>query len=319
MFDWNDMKTFLAVAREGSALGAARTLGVNQTTVVRRTEALEESLGLKLFERGQSGSRLTQAGRDLLQEAERMEAAAESLAHRAAGHRRGAGGTLRVTATEMLANVAITPALMAFKAIYPDIVVELVATDRPLDIAAGEADIALRADEVVTDDLVGRRVAEFPHALYASRDYLLARGIPGSIEDLRGHDIVVGQGVSAPLPGVTWLLDQLPGVEPVVRSNSLPQMLQTLKAGLGVGPFGCLAGDLEPDLVRWTPPLPEVRPVTWIVTRREIKDTPRVRAFMDFFVPHMIELQRSLRERGEAAHLAKLAELQAALAAAGRS
>ncbi len=319
MFDWNDMKTFLAVAREGSALGAARTLGVNQTTVVRRMEALEASLGLKLFERGQSGSRLTEAGRDLLQEAGRMEAAAESLAHRAAGHRRSAAGTLRVTATEMLANVAITPALKAFKAAYPDLVVELVATDRPLDLVAGEADIALRADEVVTDDLIGRRVAEFPYALYASRDYLLAKGIPGSIQDLRRYDLVVGQGVSAPLPGVTWLLDQLPGVQPVVSSNSLSQMLLTLKAGLGVGPFGCLAGDLEPDLVRWTPPLPEVRSVAWIVTRRDIKDSRRVRAFMDFFVPHLVELQRSLRERGEAAHIAKLVELRAALAAAGRT
>lgn len=315
MFNWNDLKTFLAVAREGSALGAARALGVNQTTVARRIEALEESLGLKLFERDVAGSRLTDAGQDLLSEAARMEEAADSFWHRAAGHRRGVAGILRVTATEMLANAAITPALPAFKATYPGLVVELAVTDRPLDLAAGEADIALRADEVVSDDLVGRRVAEFPQALYASRDYLLARGLPESIEDLRDHDLVVGDGVNAPLPGVTWMLAQVPGAQPVVRSNSLSQMLQTLKAGMGIGPFGCLAADLEPELIRCTPPIPEAAAVTWVVTRREIKDTARVRAFLDFFIPHFLVLQRSLRERGEAAHLAKLAELRAALAA----
>ena len=315
MFDWNDLKAFLAVAREGSALAAAKTLGINQTTVVRRIEALETALGLALLQRDQAGSRLTEAGQDLLRDALRMEEAAASFAHRAAGHRRGVAGTLRVTATEVLANAAITPALPAFKAAFPDLVVELAVTDRPLDLAAGEADIALRANEVVTDDLVGRKIAEFPHALYASRDYLLARGLPASIEDLRKHDLVVGDGVNMPLPGVTWMLDQVPGVAPVVRSNSLSQLLLTLKAGMGVGPYGCLGADLEPDLIRCTPPIPEAATAAWLVTRRDLKDTPRVRAFIDFFTPHFVELQRSLRARGEAAHQAKLAELQTALAA----
>lgn len=315
MFDWNDLKAFLAVARDGSALAAAKTLGVNQTTVVRRVEALEASLGLMLLLREQAGSRLTEAGEDLLRDALRMEEAAAGFEHRVAAHRRGLAGTVKVTATEMLANAAVTPALPAFKAAFPDLIVELAVTDRPLDLASGEADIALRADEVVTDDLFGRRVAEFSHALYASRDYLLARGLPASIEDLRNHDLVVGHGVSAPLPGVAWMLEQLPGVEPVVRLNSLSQMSLTLKAGMGIGPLGCLGTDLEPDLIRCTPPIPEARTAAWIVTRRDLKDTPRIRAFFDFFIPHFVELQRSLHARGEAAHLAKLAELEAALAA----
>nr|QQZ50489.1 LysR family transcriptional regulator [Phenylobacterium glaciei] len=111
MFDWNDLKAFLAVARGGSTLAASKTLKINQTTVARRIEALEASVGLKLFERGQTGSRLTEAGEDLLAEAERMEAAAEAFGSRASAHQRGLAGTLKVTSTEILANLAITPAL----------------------------------------------------------------------------------------------------------------------------------------------------------------------------------------------------------------
>jgi DNA-binding transcriptional LysR family regulator len=314
MFDWNDLKAFLAVAREGSTLGGAKALKINQTTVARRIEALEAAVGLKLFERGQTGSSLTEAGRDLLAEAERMEAAATGFSHRAAAHRRGLAGTLRVTATEILANTAITPGLAAFRAAYPDVQVELLITDEILDLEAGEADLALRAGEVLGEsDLVGRKVAEFPFALYASRDYLLRRGLPDSIEDLRHHDLIAGDGPSEPLPGVKWMLDRLPGVEPVVRSNSLTSLLQALKAGMGIGPFGRLAADLEPELVRVFP-INELTTSGWIITRRDLKDVPRVRAFIDFFVPHFVQLQKSLRVRGEAAQAERLAEIRAELA-----
>lgn len=315
MFDWNDLKVFLAVARAGSTLAAAKALKINQTTVARRLEALESDLGLKLFERGQAGSRLTEAGHDLLAEAERVEAATASLAHRAGARQRWLAGALRVTATEILANLAITPALAAFRDAYPDLKVELIVTDQPLDLEGGEADVALRAGEILTDgELVGRKVAEFPCALYASRNYLLDRGLPACVEDLRRHDLIAGDGVSTPLPGVGWMLGQLPGQEPVVRFNSLTNMLQALKAGMGVGPFGCLAADLEPELVRLIP-VPEVT-TTWIVTRRELKDTSRVRAFIDFFVPHFAQLQKSMRARGETAQQEKLAALTAAFATA---
>ena len=96
----------------------------------------------------------------------------------------------------------------------------------------------------------------------------------------------------------------------------MTNMLHALKAGMGVGPFGCLGADLEPELIRCFPPIDDLRPSAWIVTRRELKDVPRVRAFIDFFVPYLTQLQKSLRERGEVAQREKMAELKAALAAA---
>src|SRR3954470_24961981 len=115
MFDWNDLKAFLAVARGGSTLAAAKALAVNQTTVARRIETLEHALSLKLFERGQTGSKLTEAGRDLLGEAEKVERATQAFDSRAKAHRRGLTGSIRITCIEILANMAVTPAIGEFR------------------------------------------------------------------------------------------------------------------------------------------------------------------------------------------------------------
>jgi DNA-binding transcriptional LysR family regulator len=310
MFDWNDLKTFLAVARGGSTLAASKTLGINQTTVARRIEALEAAVGLKLFERGQTGSRPTEAGQDLLAEAERMEQAAAGFAHRVAGHQRGLSGTLRVTSTEILANLAVTPSLREFRRLYPDIQVDLVIDDVPLDLEAGEADVAIRSGIALTvSDLVARKVAEFDFALYASRDYVLRKGLPTSVEDLRSHDLIAGESTRLTLPGVAWMLKNAPDVEPVARCNSLTNLLHTVKAGVGIAPFGCLVADADPDLVRCLDPIPEARSSAWIVTRSDMKDVPRVRAFSDFMAASFAAISKDLKARGEAMQARKLAEL----------
>ncbi|MCR5878005.1 LysR family transcriptional regulator [Phenylobacterium sp. J367] len=177
MFDWNDLKAFLAVARGGSTLGAARALGVNQTTVARRIESLESALTLKLFERGQAGSRLTEAGRDLLAEAEKVERAAETFGTRAQAHRRGLAGAIRLTATEIVSNTVLMPALAEFRRLYPDVQVDLLISDKALDLNAGEADVAIRSGQALPDsDLVARKLHDYHFALYCSRDYALRKG-----------------------------------------------------------------------------------------------------------------------------------------------
>lgn len=312
MFDWNDLKAFLAVARGGSTLAAAKTLRINQTTVARRIEALEANVGLKLFERGQTGSRLTEAGEDLLAEAERMEASASAFGNRAAAHQRGLAGTIRVTSTELIANLAITPALGEFRALFPDVKVDLIVTDKALDLAAGEADVAIRAGLALpVSDLVARKLGEFDFALYCSRDYAARRGVPARVEDLRDHDLIGGDGASLPLPGMKWMFDQVPGVEPAHTSNSVTNLNIAVKAGLGIAPVGCLLADLEPDLIQCVPPVPELRYSAWVVTRPELKDTPRMRAFIDFIVPHFAALRRGLEAKGEAMKAEKAAAVVA--------
>ena len=157
MFDWNDARFFVAVADTGSTLAAGRLLRVSQTTVARRIAALEESLGLTLFDKRRAGYTLTAAGETLLLEARALHAAAEALADAASAQKRETGGTVRLTTEESYANGVLTPMLRELHELRPDIIIELDASEELRDLEAGAADIAVRvAKEMTGSGLVGR-------------------------------------------------------------------------------------------------------------------------------------------------------------------
>jgi DNA-binding transcriptional LysR family regulator len=305
MFDWNDLKAFLAVAHGGSTLGAAKALRINQTTVARRIESLEAALSLKLFERGQSGSRLTEAGRDLVAEAEKVERAAVAFENRAQAHQRGMAGAIKLTCIEILANSTITPAIGEFRKQYPEVQIDLVITDRALDIEAGEADLAIRNGRALPiSDLVARKIADYDFALYCSRDYAKRRGVPATAAELKDHDLIGGDAQLGQMPGILWMFEQAGGKPAAHTSNSLTNLVHAVRAGLGIAPLGCILADSDPTLVRCSEPIPEGSASSWIVTRKELKDTPRIRAFIDFLVPYVQQemkaraaRNRALRER----------------------
>jgi molybdate transport repressor ModE-like protein len=301
MFDWNDVKALLAVARGGSTAAAARELGVNQTTVARRLEALERDLDVRLVERSQTGASLTEAGLGLVAECEAMERAALALRQKVQAHRRGVSGTLRVTLSEMAAVSAVTPLLPEFRELYPDVVLELVITDDMLDIAAGEADIAFRGAHVLPDsNLVARKVSETHWTLYASKDYVNRMGTPATPAELKNHVLIGGTDEPQTIPGLRTFLAQAPGVGATLKSTSITNLFASVKAGLGIGPMPCILADADHDLVQVFPPPPESLAYTWIVTRPELKDSPRVRAFIDFFAPRFAALTREYEARAAA-------------------
>ena len=299
MFDWDDLKAFLAVARAGSTLAASQALGVSHTTVARRIANLERDLGASLLERGRSGSTLTAAGRELVADAEVMEGAAVRLAGQAASSARELGGTLRFSTTELVANTAVIPALAEFRNAHPDIKVDLVITDRLLDLEAGEADLAIRTAQTLEGSaLIGRKIADHASALFASRDYAERRGIPRRVEDLADHDLVGLVTDGRELVSVTWLMRQAGPDAVVTRSNSMASLVQSVRAGLGIGVLPTTLADLDPDLVRCSAALAGAGASSWILTRRELRHTPRVRAFIDFMVPRLQRQNRQWEEAG---------------------
>jgi DNA-binding transcriptional LysR family regulator len=284
------VKALLAVARSGSTAGAARALKVNQTTVARRIEALERDFGVRLVERTQTGATLTEAGLCLVADSEIMERAALGMGQKIAAHRRGVSGALRVTLSEMLAANVITPLLPEFREAYPDVTLEMVISDQRLDLEAGEADIALRISRGPLPDsnLVARKVNTTEWALYCSRDYANRMGRPATPADLGGHLIVGGTHQPQTTPGLQRILDQAPDVTATLRSTSLGNQFDSVRAGLGLGVMPCVRADGEADLVQVFPPDPMSVTHTWIVTRPELKDAPRVRAFVDFFAKRVV-------------------------------
>jgi DNA-binding transcriptional LysR family regulator len=301
MFDWNDVKALLAVGRGGSTAAAARELGVNQTTVSRRLEALERDLGVRLVDRHQAGASLTEVGRLLVGDAEAMERNALGMRQTVETHQRGASGTVRITMSELTANTGLIPLLPEFRAAFPEITLELVITDDRLDLEAGQADIALRGGYVLPDsNLVARKISETDWALYCSREYANRMGLPKTLDDLKNH-VLIGGDADRDFPGLTAILDRAPGAAVTLKSSSVTNLFESVRAGIAVGSMPCLLADLDPDLVQIFPPDPDTLSFTWMITRADLKDAPRVRAFMDFFGPRIAALTREYRQRGAAA------------------
>ncbi len=287
-YDWNDLRHFLAVARAGSTLGGARLLGVNQTTVARRIAALEAALGRTLFERRQDGYRLTEAGALVRERAERVEAEAQSLAALLAAQGRQLRGTVRVTTNEGLANAVLIPFLRGFRAAQPGVRVELHVDDRRLDIAGGEADLALRAGSRPEGaGIVARRLGDLGWTVYGSAEYAARHGLPASPEELARHALIGVEGTFATTPHARWLEAQAPEAEIGWRSNSLTNLQVAVQAGMGLATLPCLVADADPLLRRCFPPVPALRSELWLVIREELRAAQHVRALVDALVAHL--------------------------------
>jgi len=296
MYDWGDLKVFIAVARKGSTLAAARELGVNQTTVARRIAALETALGTRLFDRHQEGYRLSECGRQILAQAERVEIEAETLGRLVAQRKRDLSGVVRVTTPEIYANLWLTPWLVAFMELYPDIKVEVVATDQRLDLMRGEADVAVRAGAMPNDPgLVVRRFADYHWIMCCSRSYAEKYGVPSSAEELNHHFVVGSDGHLSTLAPHAWLAQNAPRAKRRSTCSSVANMIAAVKAGHGVGflPNTVLAA--ETDIVECFE-LPGCKYSFYIVMPEGLKDQPRVRVFCDFLVAQA-HASRHLMER----------------------
>ncbi len=285
MIEWDDLKFVLAVSRKGSALGAAKHLRVNQTTVTRRLARLEATLGAELFERHQNGYAPTGLGRVVADAAARVETELDGLESTIAAGKRTIAGSVRFTCPETIGNHLLAPWLRDFRPLYPDVRIEVINADRTLDLSKGEADVAMRVGMPPTGaGIVARRLPDCLWSAYTSRAYARERGMPSGPRALRGHALVGLEGEQARLPSALWF-EKLVGPERIsVRCNSLSNALHSLRAGLGVGMMPCVIAETEPELVRCFPPPRELNAETWVIVREEVKSAPHVRAFVDFLV-----------------------------------
>lgn len=294
MLSWDDLRFFLAVARTGSTLRAARSLKVSQTTAARRIAALEEACGVHLFERRQAGYTLTAAGTALLGEAEAVEQAAHAFAAAAAAQVRGVSGAVRLSTVEVYAATLLAPMLMELRALHPGIRLELDTTDVMRDLAAGEADIALRGSAGMGEaGLVGRRIGRDPWTVYCSRAYAEANGLPRTMTELRAHPIIGGGGDKVWPMYRRWL--QRHGLEDavVLEHGSTTGLLSAIRAGLGLAVLPSLLADREADLIQVVPPPPGDRMELWIVTHERVRHEPRVQAVMDFLGERLQRIARA--------------------------
>lgn len=292
MFDWNDLKYFLAVARSGSTLSAAKTLRVNQSTVHRRIQELERQFRSELVRRHPTGYRLTELGEYLQAYAARVEAAATDFERAVSAKSKETSGTVKVTCPEALGPRLIGAGLIdKFNARYPDVHVEFVMSDRILELGTGEADIAIRAKQPDESALVGRKIADSPWAIYASRSYVARRGSIDNPGQIDRHSIVIFSGALSDHHAARWIKSVAPNAHVAARANSIAALLPSVKSGAGLAPMPVMVGEKESDLVRVLDLGPEIANPFYLLTHRDLRRTPRVRAFFDFIIEHLDEVR----------------------------
>ena len=300
--DWNDLRYFLAVADHGSTLAAGRALRVSQTTVARRVGALEESLGLLLFEKRQAGYTLTPAGEELVERARNVEAATEGFAEASAALARDTSGVVRITTQEIFANTLLGPMLRELHELHPDIVIEIDTRQELLDLGEGEADIGLRSTASEQPaGVVGRSLCIDDWTLYCSRDYADRHGVPRNRDDLKRHSIIGGGGGKLWLHYEAWLKSL--GLEGQVAMHHATStgVLSAIRSGFGIAVLPCIVADAEPDLIQCVPPRDDHNRSLWLLTHERVRHTPRVRLVIDFLYERLMRHVRMLDEKRAAA------------------
>jgi DNA-binding transcriptional LysR family regulator len=290
MVDWNDLRYLLAVHRRGSLAGAARELRVTKATAGRRLALLETALGAQLVERKPRGMALTSAGRQAVAAASSMSDAMVELKERlsrVADDR--VVGLVRATAAGWLASRLLIPALPALRDRYPDLEVELLSTNRVLNLAEREADVALRNVKPAQRCLIARRIGQIGGCVYAARAYLDGRTPPRSAAALASHELLLHDGPGG-MPDFEWLQSPNLAAKIAFRTSDPVALVAAATAGLGLAALPCFLADREPGLVR-IPGLGFSRCDLWLVVHEQVHKTARVRA-VTHFIATLLGTQR---------------------------
>ena len=295
--EWDDLRYVLAVADARSLAGAARALGVNHTTVLRRVSAFEKRLGLRLFERLATGYVLTAGGEELIAAARHIEDTVTALERKLAGQDLRLSGTVRVTATDTLMASVLPDILAQFRAVHPGIQVEVAVSNLMFNLSKRDADVAIRPAKDPPETLVGRRVAKVAFAIYASPQYAS-----------RGRSRICA-GSNGSRPTTAWPAPRSPNgcvrncKTPISRcgpTRSLA-MRQAALAGLGLAALPCYLGDTSPGLLCVHPPIAAMETALWILTHDDLRHTARIRAFTEFAANAFARRRAAARRRTGAA------------------
>ncbi len=277
MLPWDDLQSFLAIARHGTLSAAARALGVMQTTMGRRLAGLEARAGARLLAKTPGGYVLTPAGEAVLGNVERIEAEALAVERRITGGDIRLEGVVRVTTVEILAVEVLTSAFAALQRAHPGIRLEVAADARSLSLARREADIAVRLARLTQNDLAVRKVASLGFGLYASAAYLEQHGPPDFGAGAPGHSTILNPSEGMHLPEMAWFTALTHQARPAVRHNSRYGQRAAAEAGMGLAALSRFMGD-PTGLVRLPTPTPAPLRDVFLAVHHDIRHTPRIRA-----------------------------------------
>lgn len=277
--NWDDLKVFLAVSRQGSARAAADKLGIHHSTITRRIEAFESAQKVHLFDRLHTGYSLTPAGESLLHSATRIEEEINSIERNLLGKQTDLKGEIRVTMPDAIAVHLLMPDIVRFMNTYPDIDLKVQISYSVLSLTKRETDVAIRLTNHPPEHLVGRKIIKYHTAIYAACEYLENHNLPTETEG------AYWIGWNFPKPSAEWVREsELPHLP--IRGNfdnAIAQMA-AVKAGVGLARLPCFMGDSEPAIIRVPPGKSMACQDIWILTHKDLLSAARIQTFMDFMV-----------------------------------
>ena len=282
--NWNDLRYFLALAREGSVSGAGRALGVEHTTVARRVNALEKQLDCRLFDRLPTGYAMTQVAENLYPHAQAVEELMQVAGREVFGRDAQLSGNLKLTASYDVFTRLVTPRLHQFTERYPGIDLELLSSTNLADLSSRQADIALRLSPNPPDYLIGRKILPLRHGVYASSKYLQKK---------RNTERLVLWEHERKTP--EWVSDHFPHAQLAARANEIMTMMEVVKNHIGIARLPCYVADAEPTLRRLDLSLTPSSWGVWVLSHVDLRSTARVRVCREFLI-EIIEEQRELIE-----------------------
>jgi len=280
-FDWNQARAFLATAEHGSLSAAARELGQTQPTIGRQVTALEQSLGVALFDRAGRGLILTDAGRELLTHVKEMADAAARIPLTASGQSQALRGTVSITASEIFSMVLLPSIIADLARAAPEIEIELIAADDLRDLSRREADIAIRHVRPTQPHLTARLLGDGLGYFYAAPSYLARKGRPESRQDLINHDFIGFLDPKLMTQQIAQMGYQIDPDKIRYRTNNGPALWEMVREGLGIGLMTSEMAERTPDVERLLPEQPALRYPIWLVTHRELHSARRMRVVFD--------------------------------------
>ncbi|HEV2674042.1 MAG TPA: LysR family transcriptional regulator [Aliidongia sp.] len=293
--EWNDIRLFLAVAQAGSLSAAARQERVGIATVGRRVHALEQALGLRLFDRLPEGYALTAEGRDFVPLAEDMRGAAESIRRRSEATEID-GGTVRLTANDWDTRF-LSSRWARLVGALPGITLELGQSHMPTNLARRDADLAITTALPAAGDLVARKLKPFGYGIYGARSFLEARPEARACPP----DPALWVGLDGPhqyFPVARWLARHLGGPAQASRTSNHLVMQDLVASGAGLGLLACFSGDADPRLERLGAPLAELIEDRWLLVHADLKRVPRIRRSIEALARLFLDEAPSLAGRG---------------------
>lgn len=281
MRDWENLRYFLAVARQGTVSGAAKDLGVSHSTVLRRVEQFETALDAKLFKKLQRGYELTTAGEQLFNNAKLIENDIDQVMAQAEGHHDVTEGKLRISQPEN-GIIDFYPVYAKFLRAHPEISLQIHSTMEIHNLNQQEVDVALRIATSPPDLLVGRSLGAIESRAYASKNYLARVGTQRSIKD---YDWVLWDMMAQ--SSVELLQPFITDPHIIIYAKTMLDVLSAVRNDMGAGLLSSHEAEKYPELVPLFDNYVFRTHDLWILTHRELRNSERVTNFMRFMAEHL--------------------------------